>query len=208
MKNIFRRCSASLLVSHGLQQVKIHSSYKSIRIRGAELSTWEHLLSWAGREPDQVRCLGTVSQVHPQQHSWVATRTSPTPTPPRLPAQPQLCHHQFLHKHTQPGSTASVSEPRQQNGIFQPGHLPDLTPCTDTEFYPGRSSSLRCLKHNSIKHLPQMPNTAATSPLSYPHLLQSTGQFPAIPLDEDQDNYADTKIYDLHRDGIVDSVAK
>lgn len=93
---------------------------KSTRNRGVELSTWEHLLSWAGRGPEQLRCLGTVSQVHPQQHSWAASRASPTPTPPRLPAQPQLCHHEFLHKHTQPASSVSVNEPRQQNGIFQP----------------------------------------------------------------------------------------
>lgn len=81
-------------------------------------------------------------------------------------------------------------------------------PCTDREFYPSRSSSLRCPKHNSSRHLPQIPTLQPPLPCHTQHLLEFTSQFPAIPLDGDQDNYANMKIYDLHRDGIVDSIAK
>lgn len=95
----------------------------------------------------------------------------------KSPARPRLFYHKFLHKHTQPGSTVPVNESRQQNDIFQPDQLWDLTPCTDTELYPGSTSSLRCPKKNSTKHPPQVPNTAATSPLSYPHLLEFPANF-------------------------------
>lgn len=65
------------------------------RGKAKHLQLWEHLLTRAGREPDQVKCLGTVSQVHPQQHSRVATRASPTPTPPHLPLSPSYASTSF-----------------------------------------------------------------------------------------------------------------
>lgn len=128
---------------------------------------------------------------------------------PGLPPEPAPFPHLPLSLAVPTQASVQQTQPgtRQLNSSFHPEQLLNHAPCTDTGFYCGSSSS-RCPVSNTIRHPPQVTNTAANSHRPYPHLLGFTSQFPAIPLDGDEDNCFYMKIPGLYRDEIADALAK